>query len=159
MSLRVMDAVGLIGQFVADHWESINGPQDLMDELLHQGFSSGEIKGAFKWIESHTLGHPGKISDGAPPRRPSSHLLPSLRIMTSYEKIRFSPAGQGYLMSLHEKGLLDLLQVEEVIEKALRSSSDTVGIRELKSLAALVLFTKIQSDARDLLLSKSSLVQ
>jgi Smg protein len=168
MSLRVMDAVGLIGQLVADHWESMSGPQDVTDQLLHHGFSSTEITEAFKWIESHTLGPSDKASKATKKKTATKktkavakgpRLNPSLRTLTNYEKVRFSPAGHGFLLTLYEKGMLDLLQLEEVIEKAVRSSSDTVGIQELKRLAALVLFTRMQSDSRDLLHSKSSLVQ
>jgi Smg protein len=172
MSLRIMDAVGLIGQLVADHWENMSGPQDVTDQLLHHGYSTREITEAFKWIESHTLGPSDKAkatqkkttktskkSSKTVSTRKELALRPALRILTSYEKVRFSPAGHGYLLSLYEKGMLDLLQLEEVIEKAVRSSSDTVGIQELKRMAALVLFTKMQSDSRDLLHSKSSLVQ
>jgi len=51
-----MDAVGLIGRYVADNWESMVDHVEIHDELLNLGFSTREISDAFRWIEKNTLG-------------------------------------------------------------------------------------------------------
>jgi uncharacterized protein Smg (DUF494 family) len=158
MDPRVMDAVGFIGQFVSDHWEAVFGHDDLKDALLDQGFSDQEISNAFSWIEDHTLGK--RSRKGRSKIKPSvAQIRPPHRVLTNIEAMKIAPEAFGALLSLYERGVLNLLQFEEVIERAMRTPVDQVGSRQMKRLAALTLFNQVQNDWRDLLHSKSTLVQ
>lgn len=155
MDPRIMDAVGFIGQFVSDHWEAMFGQDDINYALQDQGFSSEEITRAFRWIEDHTL---GELSI-APTSKVTARILPASRVLSSIESMKISPRAFGALMSLYERGVMDILQFEEVIERAMKTPGDSVSSRQMKRLAALTLFNRVQSDWRDFLHSKSTLIQ
>ena len=156
MEPRIMDAVGFIGQFVSDHWEAIFGQEDISYALQDQGFSRDEITRAFLWIEDHTLGQTVKKprSLNSPPR-----LQPPSRVLSPIEAMKITPRAFGALVSIYERGVLDILQFEEVLERAMKTPGDAVSSRQMKRLAALTLFNRVQNEWRDFLHSKSTLIQ
>lgn len=156
MKPRIMDAVGFIGQFVSDHWEAVFAQEDLKSALMDQGFSSEEITRAFGWIEEHTMG-PSLASKGASVS--SVQIRPSMRMLTQFEQTKISPEGYGVLVSLYERGVLDILQFEDTLERAMRMSGEEVDALWMKRLASLVLFNRVQSEWREWLQSKSTLIQ
>ncbi len=157
MDPRIMDAVGFIGQFVSDHWEASFGQDDINYALQDQGFSRQEISSAFRWIEEHTLGRSTRSSraKNASPAR----IQPPTRILTALEAMKISPRAYGTLVEVYERGVLDILQFEEVIERAMKTPGDMVSPRLMKRLAALTLFNQVQGEWRNFLQSKSTLVQ
>jgi|GEM_PF-1236128 len=155
MDPRIMDAVGFIGQFVSDHWEAMFGQDDINYALQDQGFSHEEITRAFRWIEDHTL---GELSS-RPTSKVTARMQPPSRVLSSIESMKISPRAFGALVSLYERGVMDILQFEEVIERAMKTPGDSVSSRQMKRLAALTLFNRVQSDWRDFLHSKSTLIQ
>ena len=157
MNPRVMDAVGFISRFVADHWESIADSGEILDELMNQGFSNREISNAFKWIEENTLGSDlanGTDEDLAPP----FSIRPPHRVLSPIERSKITPSAQGLLMRYYERGLLEAVLLEEIIERIMRSESEDVGDKEVKRITALTLFNRVQSDWRELLHSTNTLV-
>lgn len=163
MDPRVMDAVGLIGQFVSDHGEIVFAHEDLKSVLFDHGFSSNEISSAFGWIEEHTLGSriadAGSGSSAKSPAQSPAQIKPSMRILSSIEAMKITPEAYGALLSLYERGVVDILQFEEIIERALSMPDDTVEARLMKRLASLVLFNQVQGEWREWLQSKSTLIQ
>ncbi|MEO5667660.1 MAG: DUF494 family protein [Bdellovibrionota bacterium] len=156
MDPRIMDAVGYIGQFVSDHWEAMFGQEDISYALQDQGFSSEEITRAFRWIEGHTL---GETLEKSATKTGTPRLQPPSRVLGSIEAMKISPRAFGALVSLYERGVLDILQFEEVIERAMKTPGDSVSSRQMKRLAALTLFNRVQNEWRDFLHSKSTLIQ
>jgi uncharacterized protein Smg (DUF494 family) len=156
MDPRIMDAVGFIGQFVSDHWEAMFGQDDISYALQDQGFSSEEITRAFRWIEDHTLGEAAQTK-----RKPTDapRILPPSRVLGPIEAMKISPRAFGVLVGIYERGVLDVLQFEEVIERAMKTPGDSVSSRQMKRLAALTLFNRVQNEWRDFLHSKSTLIQ
>jgi uncharacterized protein Smg (DUF494 family) len=156
MDPRVMDAVGLIGQFVSDHEESIYAQDDLKSVLRDHGFSSNEISRAFHWIEEHTLGKSQAKTHS--PRSPAQIHRP-LRVLTPIEAMKITPEGYGALLALYDRGVIDIIQFEEIIDRALRMPGDAVEGRLMKRLASLVLFNQVQSEWREWLQSKTTVIQ
>jgi uncharacterized protein Smg (DUF494 family) len=154
-----MDAVGFIGQFVTDHWEATFGQDDINYALQDQGFSSEEITRAFRWIEDHTLGELNKAPQAVQNMASHAKIQPPTRILTSLEALKISPEAFGSLVAYYERGILDVLQFEEVLERAMKTPGDSVSSRQMKRLAALTLFNRVQNEWRDFLHSKSTLIQ
>ena len=153
MNPRVMDAVGLISRFVTDHWESLFDSAEVQDELSSQGFSKREITNAFKWIEANTLGEGVDVKSDSP-----ISISPPLRIFSSVEQGKLTPKALGLLMKCYERGLLDPLLLEEVMERIMRSESHEVDEREVRRMTALALFSRVQDEWKEYLLATNTLL-
>lgn len=154
VSPRVMDVVGLIGRFFSENAEAMPSHEEVMDELQNQGFSSREISDAFRWIERNTLGP----DDDREPNTTSLLLQPPARILTPIEAGKLSSDAHGQLLRYYKRGLVDAVLLEEILEKVARSESDEIGVREIRRLTALTLFTKVQAEWRDFLHSTNTLI-
>ncbi len=152
MNPKVMDAVGLIGRYVADSWEHVVDPSVMLDELEAQGFSTREISDAFRWIERNTLG-----ADEVAVLLPEA-TRPSMRILSVVERTRVTPEAQGVLQRLHDRGLIDTLMLEEMVEKALKSDDEEIGANEMRRIASLTIFNRVQDEWKDFLKSTNTLV-
>ena len=151
---RVMDVVGFIGKFVTDNFDGPFDQEEILDELLSQGFSSREISDAFKWIERNTLGDPKDTPIGAvlaPQRAP-------MRVLTVAEQSKISPKAFGQLMSLNERGILDAVLLEEIIERLMKYEPEDITDKEVRRIAALSVFTRVQAEWRDFLHQTNTLL-
>lgn len=57
-----------------------------------------------------------------------------LRVMGPHERIRFGPDAWGYLMKLTRSGVLNPVELEHVIERALLQVDGRISINDLRSL-------------------------
>lgn len=153
MNPKVMDAVGVIGRFVADHWESMINQDEIADELMNLGFSNREISDAFKWIERNTLGSPG---DTHP--LPEASIKPGIRVLSPMEQAKINPSAYSLVTSYYDRGLLDATLLEDIIERAMRSEAEEVEEKELRRITALTLFNRVQAEWRDYLHTTNTLV-
>jgi len=151
MNPKVMDAVGLIGRYVADNWEHMVDPTDLLDELENLGFSTREISDAFRWIERNTLGSEGPVKKVEGPR-------PPMRVLSAIESAKLAPQAHGFLQSLYDRGLIDVVLFEDILEKALKGEGEEVSERQVRRIASLTVFMRVQSEWRDFLHSTNTLV-
>lgn len=149
---KVMDAVGFISRFMSDHWESMVDSSEVRDELSHQGFSSKEIADAFKWIEANTLG----ADDESAPAEPQEK--PSMRALTESEREKLSPQAVGLLIQFYDRGIIDALFLEEILERVTKSEQDELDEKEVRRITALTLFTRIQDDWLEILHSTNTLI-
>jgi uncharacterized protein Smg (DUF494 family) len=155
MNPKVMDVVGFIGRIMAENFDSLVDQHDLKEELMGLGFSNQEITHAFKWIEDTTLG--SRMAE-AESKKPKSKKLkadgsnanptiqPPFRALSPMESAKLKPPAQGLLMSFYNRGLLDSLLLEEILEKVLRSHLEEIGVRDIRRIAALTLFGRVQGD-------------
>jgi uncharacterized protein Smg (DUF494 family) len=150
---RIMDVVGLISRYLAESPDIVTNPNQIDDELSGLGFSSKEIKKAYRWIEDNTLGNPKE-----PQPEPLSQNLPPLRVFTKAETSKLKPRALGLLHRCYERGLLDPLLLDEVLEKVLQSEIEEFSEAELRRVVALHLFNRVQSDWKELLHSTNTLV-
>lgn len=153
MSPKVMDAVGVIGRFVADHWEAMINQEEICDELVNMGFSNREISDAFRWIERNTLGSP---EDRHP--LPEAGIKPAVRVLGTLEQTKIQPEAYGQISTYYDRGLLDATLLEDIIERAMRSDSEEVDEREIRRITALTLFNRVQAEWRDYLHTTNTLV-
>jgi uncharacterized protein Smg (DUF494 family) len=151
MNARIMDAVGLISRCLSESPDIVNNPGQIDDELMGLGFSSKEIKKAYRWIELNTLGHPKDETRYVPSQVP-------LRVFTKAESSKLKPAALGLLHRCYERGLLDPMLLDEVLEKVVLSEMEEFREADLRRMVALHLFNRVQSDWKELLLSTNTLV-
>jgi uncharacterized protein Smg (DUF494 family) len=63
-------------------------------------------------------------------------------VLHEAERIALSTDSQGYLIQMMELGLLDDRDFETVIERAMLTGFEKIGIAELREIVASVLFSK-----------------
>ncbi len=153
-----MDAVGFIGKYVADHWESMIDQEDIHDELLNIGFSSKEITDAFRWIEKNTLGSVDGTFEENDGSQPQMQVSPPIRVLSAVEKLKVSPAAYGTLVKYYDRGLIDPVLLEEILERALHSESDELSAKDILRITSLAIFNKVQAEWRDFLHTTNTLV-
>lgn len=156
MNPKVLDVVGVIGRFVSENWESMADQEDLLDELQNQGFSSRDISEAFRWIEKNTLGADDEANARESATTVSIH--PPARTLTPIEANKLTTEAHGFLLKFYERGLLDPLLLEDILERVVRMEAEEVGIKEIRRLTALTLFIRVQSEWRDYLHSTNTLI-
>lgn len=146
---RILDAVGFIGRFVSDHWSPAVNKQDIRYELRSHGYSSKEIRDAFKWIEDHTIGNSADVTYEF-----ADNL--SNRILSPVERTRITPRAHAFLLELTTRGIVDSTMMEEIIEHCLHSEHEEVYLEEMKTIAALCIFNRLQTDWREFLNNKGN---
>lgn len=139
MRERVLAIVSIIAQYVMEDRDFLT-ENDIVEQLIEDGFDAEEIDAAFSWMETLSL------QVGEPPKR---HLtLPTQRILTRDEELLLSRDAQGFLVRLRALGIIDDDLHEEILERALRGEEDEISLKEIKAVTALTLFTRSQEDWR-----------
>jgi Smg protein len=136
---RVLAIVTIIAQYVmADSTQLTES--DIVEGLMAEGFDAAEIDAAFRWMEDLSLEtRQAEISPLG---------LPTHRVFTLEETWGLSAEARGFLIRLRTLGILDDESEEEIIERALQIAEDDVSLKEIKALAALVLFSRTTQDWR-----------
>jgi uncharacterized protein Smg (DUF494 family) len=125
----------------------INGLKDnnpieetVVEELIQKGYTQTEISAAFSWLYD-------KIKIGETLLYGKKDMSEkSYRVFHEAEKLFFTPEAQGYLIQCYELDLIDELQMEYIIDRAIFSGLGKVGIEEIKSFVLYTLFDLDDSD-------------
>jgi len=134
---RVLAIVSLIAQYVMED-QDILTENDLIEELLAVGYDADEIDAAFLWMENLSL-QTRKNTKG-------SLTLPANRIFSPEECRDLSLSARGFLLRLRTLGIIDDELEDEIIDRAVRANEDEVSLKDIKSIAALVLFARSHDD-------------
>ena len=119
----MFDAVGLILESLSQESSS---EEELVENLLSRGFALADIEGAFKWLAQIAF-----------PQRKKKARSESIRVLTGSEKAKISPEAWGIILKLKKLNILDDHLLEEIIEKALATSSEEVDAQEMKNIIQL----------------------
>ena len=76
---------------------------------------------------------------------------PPMRVLSNAEQGKINSAAHGVMVKYYERGLIDAPTLEEIIDRAMRSDSEEVGEKEIRRIASLTLFNRVQSEWRDYL--------
>jgi Smg protein len=106
---------------------------ELVEELLSEGFQTEEIHAAFSWMESVEL---------TPQKSDHSLTVPTNRVFTAEEARNLSSESLGFLIRLRTMGILDDELHEEILDRALQTAEDEVSLKDLKTITALTLFAR-----------------
>lgn len=131
MNERVMEIiVYIVTEMRTSHVLEDSGQfLDLSKKLFDSGYTESEINFAFSWILEKVK------SDATDKAEDHSH-----RILHDFEKVAISPAAYGYLIQLRELDLIDEVEMEYIIEKALLSESNPVTVAEMKEIVSALIF-------------------
>ena len=154
MNQRVMDVVGFIGKFVTENFDSPFDQSEILDELQSRGYSTREITDAFRWIERNTLGDP----KDRPLSKVPDQKRPAFRVLTVAEQSKISPKSFAALSDLYERGILDSILLEEIIDRIMKHESEEMSEKEVRRVAALSVFTRVQSEWKDFLHATNTLL-
>lgn len=106
------------------------------EELLHAGFERDTIGKAFGWLED--LGH---LQAGS--EETASPNNSGLRVFTAQEEARLDRDCRGLLLALENRGLLDTVGREAVIERTMALENDSVDLDQLKWVVSMVMFNRV----------------
>jgi len=134
---RVLAIVTIITRYILADGEA-PGENELVVELLSAGFAAEEIDAAFRWMEQLSLTPEQRLE---PTFRTPTH-----RVFTREECTALSLDARGFLTRLRMLGLVEDLYLEEILTRALREAEGEISLREIKSLAAQILFAHSQSE-------------
>ena len=102
--------------------------------LSERGYTDNEISTAFSWLFD-------KINLGENVLTNESRKSPrSQRILHDAERAVITPEAHGYLIQLRELGLLDDMEVETAIDRIMMAGFGQVGMQEMKSVIASIMF-------------------
>ncbi len=137
---RVLAIVNLITQYILEDQGLVANEQEMVQELLEFGFEADEIDAAFTWMETQTLHEEHALSDRLD--------IPAQRIFTAQENLALTREARGFLVKLRSLGILDQDTQEEIIERAVDSADEPMGLQDIKQLAVLSLFSRAQHQWR-----------
>jgi uncharacterized protein Smg (DUF494 family) len=120
--------------FLVNELKTTKGLVDIdVASLTRDGYTQSEISAAFSWLFEQML------SDRENLIKEESNDL-SIRQLNEAERMVIRPEAYGYLLQCHQLGLLSNNDIEAIIEQTMTVGFLTVGINEVKTLVAALLF-------------------
>jgi uncharacterized protein Smg (DUF494 family) len=107
---------------------------DLTRELIHKGYMENEINVAFSWIVRHLQ------KAGPDYKQVAASGSEKNDDISDIERLVITSEAYGYLLHLIRLGVLHETDVELVLEHALAEGKDDLGVDDLKSIVAAILF-------------------
>ena len=104
-----------------------------VSKLKDDGYSQSEISTALSWIYD-------KMNLREPLKRIKVPRARSYRMFHEAERQILTREARGFLVEMYELGLIDHIDLENIIERSLMSGSNVIDRNEIKSVAASVLF-------------------
>jgi uncharacterized protein Smg (DUF494 family) len=101
--------------------------------LTNSGYTQSEISSAFSWVFE-------RMSIGQQLILPEQRGEASNRVLNDAERLVISPDAYGYLLQCHQLGLVKNSDIETIIERVMAAGFGSVGIPEMKSFVAGILF-------------------
>ncbi len=109
-----------------------------LSPLKDVGYTDNEITSAFSWLldkleVGESLSHelPTRLASGSP----HSH-----RVLHEGERAVISPDAFGFLIQLQELGMLGDMELELIIDRVMMAGYAHVGVSEIKTIAASIMF-------------------
>lgn len=107
---------------------------DLTRELLIKGYTDGEINLAFSWIFKHLKSPPlDRLNMDI-------DYTEQLEDYPEFDRLVISPDAYGFLLQLIQLGVIKESDIEMFIERAVAYGKDDIGVDELKSIVATIIF-------------------
>ncbi len=100
--------------------------EPLTEDLLGLGYTRREIEAALFWFYNNN------IEDNAVSQASDSFDSNAHRILHDLERSILSPEAYGYLLELRQLGILNLIDMNEIIEKAVLLGGRQVNLDEMK---------------------------
>jgi uncharacterized protein Smg (DUF494 family) len=139
MDERLVDLMIAIVDRLVDRDTKSDSVERLTLSLMTDGYSITEINSAFMWLY-HTVDD-SFFEDGS--LLPHGRTNATLRILNDFEKSMITPQAYGYILQLSQLGLLDALQIEELIERAIYSCTESVELNDVKRIVPSIILESV----------------
>jgi uncharacterized protein Smg (DUF494 family) len=135
MDERLVEIIVAIVDRLVDLKSTSRTVDGLTSSLVAEGYSLGEINTAFMWLY-HTVDESffeeGSVLGSASEKA-------ALRMLNEFERSLITPQAYGYILQLSQLGLLDDLQIEELIERAIYTCVDIVEVNDVKRIVPSII--------------------
>ena len=135
MNERVVEILVYIMSEIRNRRAGVGRLEALSQDLLEQGYSESEISSAFAWLFERLDQDLERIDEDF-----GGVGHPTFRILHEAERMVIEPDAYGYLVQLHELGIIDEAEMEAVIDRAMMLGTNTVDVDAIRSIVASVLF-------------------
>jgi len=126
----------------------------LSKDLIQKGYTESEISSALTWIINRLNMDAEEVTDSEHPN-PNAY-----RHLHEIERAVISTEAYGYVIQLKELGIIDELDVEELLERAMMLGTSAVDVEDIKSIVATLLIRNDGfSEGTYFLLEKNSIIQ
>lgn len=134
MHEKVMEILVYLMKHIQDEQGRFNDIGHISQTLVGSGYTQHEVNTAFTWLFERLQAQSEELIDPTLPLRPRPN-----RILHTIERLVISPEAYGYLIQLRELGLIDEVQTELIIERAMLTGSRHVTQHDIKAIAASTL--------------------
>jgi uncharacterized protein Smg (DUF494 family) len=101
-------------------------------KLSDDGYTEKEINSALTWmIEKFKADK--KMADSTTP----------YRLLHEFEKMTITPEAYGYLIQLQQLGLVNEIEIEQVIERAMITEIVPVTLNQMKEIVSAIIFKPV----------------
>jgi uncharacterized protein Smg (DUF494 family) len=135
MNERVVEILVYIMNEMRGEKAAPNHLEIISRDLQRRGYTENEISSAFSWLYERYQNENEELLRHTGPMLPGS-----FRVLHDLERIVIAPEGYGYLLQLKHLGILDDVEIEQVIERAMMLGATRLSEDEIKSLVASALF-------------------
>jgi uncharacterized protein Smg (DUF494 family) len=135
MTERVVEILVYIMSEIRDEKPAPNHLEVISRDLQERGYTKNEISSAFSWLYERCQNDNEELLYQAGPT-----LEHSFRVLHDLERIVISPEGYGYLLQLKHLGILNDVEIEQTIERAMMLGATRLPEAAVKSLVASTLF-------------------
>jgi uncharacterized protein Smg (DUF494 family) len=135
MNERLVELIIAIIDRLIDRKVDMGGVEVLTNTLVADGYTVGEINNAFMWLYQavdESFFEEGGILPRCAPKD-------TLRMLNEFERTLFTTQAYGYILQLSQLGLLDDLQIEELIERAMYTCADMIEIADIKRIVPSII--------------------
>lgn len=101
--------------------------------LTRKGYTQSEISTAFSWLFD-------RITVGEVIVPTENSISTSHRVLHDVEKMVIAREAHGYLLQCHQLGIINNQDIETIIEKVMTAGFSSVGVEEIKTFIAGILF-------------------
>jgi len=113
----------------------VSGKLDILSKnLIQQGYTEGEISSAFTWLLARLKNDSEEIVE-----QQSPSLKSSFRHLHEIERSIISVEAYGYIIQLKELGIIDELDTEQILERAMMLGTSEITTGDIKSIVASLL--------------------
>ena len=139
MDERLVEIIIAIVDRLVDTGAGSDTVESITRSLMAEGYNAQEINTAFMWLY-HTVDE-SFFEEGRIIRK--DRLLGTVRILNDFERTMITPEAYGYVLQLSQLGLLDNLQIEEVLDRAMYSCGDMVELNDVKRVVPSIILEGI----------------
>jgi Smg protein len=135
MDERLVELIIAIVDRLVDSETRSETVESITQSLITEGYNAQEVNTAFMWLY-HTVDE-SFFEDGRIIRTDGS--IGTVRGLNDFERTLITPEAYGYILQLSQLGLLDNLQIEEVIDRAMYSCGDMVELNDVKRIVPSII--------------------